>query len=187
MVASVGLPATGAKNGRWSIWGSTAFANPASGPFAEAGVVAFEPRVCPSLAISPCCRSSSLEQGKSDRRGRSSSVLEWKCHGFFVSTKSAAIHRKECSCHGCVKGSARFPASFCVKFRIKKVRFPVQRGSLSPRGGTAWWGVIFDGCPCCFRNAPWPMRVATTLAGYYAGYYAVPVLVPDLGEVHQGE
>ena len=72
-----------------------------------------------SFAILALPPPSFLEQGKSDRRGSSSLVWEmeepWICFEC-----QGRRHRKECSSHGCVKGSARFPASFCVKCRAKK-------------------------------------------------------------------
>jgi hypothetical protein len=47
--------------------------------------------------------------------------------------------RKECSFHGCIKRSARFPGSFCVRFRIKKSVAPsrVSRCYHWPLSGTA--------------------------------------------------
>ena len=62
---------------------------------------------------------SFLEQGKSDRRGSSSLVWEMEEPRIFFE-RQGRRHRKGCSSHGCVKGSARFPASFCVKCRAKK-------------------------------------------------------------------
>ena len=84
-----------------------------------AGVVAFVQRVCPPLAIPPCHRPSSLEQGKQDQGGRSSLVLGMEESQKFC-VHQERRRRKECSFHGGIKGSAVVPGSFSAKFMIKK-------------------------------------------------------------------
>ena len=127
-----------------------------------AGVVAFIKRVCPQLAIPPCLSSSFLEQGKSDQGGRSSLVLGMEESQKFCVNQERR-RRKECSFHGCIKGSARVPGSLRAKFRMKNVvrRSSVRGGPLTPQGGTAHWGVMFVGFPCCCRDAPWNILVLT--------------------------
>ena len=104
----------------------------------EAGAVAFEPRVCPSLAILPCRRSSFLEQGKLDRGGRSSLVWEMVEPRKFC-VRQEPRPRKECSFHGCIKASAHVPGHFSAKLRLKKrvARSVVDPTHLrlAPRGG----------------------------------------------------
>ena len=70
--------------------------------------------------------------------------------------------RKECSFHGCIKGSALVPGSFSAKFRFKKRVFPsMVAGPLTSEGATAQWGVMFIGWPCCCRDATWPILALT--------------------------
>jgi hypothetical protein len=88
-----------------------------------AGVVAFIHRVCPELVLPPFRRSSFLEQGKSDHGGRSSLVFEMEEAQIFCVHQERRL-RKECSFHGCIKGSARVPGSFRAKFWVKKIVSP---------------------------------------------------------------
>ena len=71
----------------------------------------------------PCHRCSSLEEGKQDQGGRSSLVLGMEESQKFCVNQERR-RRKECSFHGCIKGSARVPGSFSAKFRMKNVVYP---------------------------------------------------------------